>query len=108
LSNFYIKQNALSPAIPFQFTQGNGLPIDLTGDTVSFRMRLETGTSLVVNTTATIDIPGSQGTGYYAWQGSDTAVPGRYVAEWVRTHAGVLEILPVVGYDHVIVTKALP
>lgn len=107
MSTFYIKAGALAPAIPFQFTQG-GYPIDLTGDTVSFRMRLETGTTLVVNTTATVDNPGTLGTGFYAWQGTDTAVPGRYLAEWIRTHNGVLEVLPVRGYDRIVISPILP
>ena len=104
---FYIKQGALTPAIPFAFTQG-GIPINLTGATVTFKMRLETGTVLVINAPATIDTPNTLGTGHYAWQFGDTATAGRYLVEWLITISSVPEILPVRGYDHVIILQALP
>lgn len=105
---FYIKSGALTPAIPFAFTQG-GIPINLTGSTVTFKMRLETGTALTVSAPATINSPNTLGTGYYAWQVGDTAVAGRYLVEWLITASGgIPEILPVRGYDHVVVVPALP
>ena len=105
---FYIKVGALTPAIPFAFSQ-NGVGINLTGCTVTFKMRLETGTALVINAPTIINTPNTLGTGYYAWQFGDTATAGRYLVEWlITTGSGVPEILPVRGYDHVIITAALP
>lgn len=100
-----IKQGASSPVVPFEFTDENGNPLDLSvGEvTVTFRMRLwNSDVYTVDNQAAIILTPKNQGSGYYALNSDDTAVPGHYLAEWVINPGNL--VMPVDGYIHVVVT----
>lgn len=104
----FAKQGSASPVIPFAFTDENGNPLDLSGGGVQvlFRMRPWNGSGYVVNNQAAVILaPSSQGSGYYALNSSDTAVPGHYLAEWVINPGNL--VMPVDGYVHVIISPSV-
>ena len=88
---FTIVQYARLPILPFKFVQGDGVtPLDLTGYTVTVTI---TAIGAIVPTqdhaACVINTPPTLGTGYYAWQAGDTAIPGRYSYELTATNAGI-------------------
>ncbi len=99
---FTIKEEALEPVLTFAFTV-NGLPLDLTGHTVTVSMRkLESTTNLSLAGSVVVDTPNTLGTGYYAWGTGDTEVPGQYEVEWYIDNL----TLPTAGYDRVTITPS--
>jgi hypothetical protein len=89
MADFTLKAGDLEPAIGAQLLDANKLPIDLTGKTVAFRMRLKSGVAGVykVSSSATITTAAS-GLVAYSWTGTDTDTAGLYVAEFIVTAAG--------------------
>lgn len=87
MSEYSIKQGDLLPKIQATLRDADGVPLDLTGCTVTFRMRekgLTSGETLKI-ADADADIVGdpTEGTVEYAWQLGDTDTPGYYAGEWV-------------------------
>ena len=71
----------------------NGAAVNLTGATVTFRMRrVGTGASQV-NAAATVT-NAAAGRVQYAWAAGDTDVPGLYRGEWVASFAGLAQTHP--------------
>lgn len=103
---WFIKSGAVSPALTFTFTT-NGVPMDLTGKTVMFRMRPWAGppATYTVNAAATVSTPATSGAGYYSWQSGDTMTPGHYLGEWVINPGNL--VLPVDGYEHILISPSL-
>lgn len=60
------------------------VPFDLTGSSVKFKMRLESSSTLKVDTTATVVTP-SAGTVRYDWLSADVDTAGDYVGWWEVT-----------------------
>ena len=104
----FLKQGAASPVIPFAFTDENGIPLDLSGGgvTVTFRMRPWNSSTYTVNNQAAIILsPANQGSGYYALNVEDTAVPGHYLAEWIINPGNL--VMPVDSYIHVVISPSV-
>jgi hypothetical protein len=74
-----------SPSVTATITT-NGTPVDLTGATVRFRMRLEETTTLKVDAVATI-VNAVAGQVRYDWAANDVDTPGDYIAWWSITLA---------------------
>ncbi len=72
------------------FNQDGTIP-DITGATVTFKMRATTGTSLKVDGSCTID-DGPNGKCSYTWIAADLDTAGNYVAELEVTFSGATEI----------------
>lgn len=79
---FYIKRGAVLPRLLFKvLDEQTGFPVDLTGASVSFKMKsLEDG-SVLVNAGASVVNP-SQGLVEYAWSANDTATAGVCIGEF--------------------------
>lgn len=69
----------------------NGLPINLNGSTVTFKMWLDA--ALVVNSVATV-VVAAQGFVEYPWQPADTATAGDCKAEFVIVNGGSILTVP--------------
>ena len=81
----YVKQNDTSRAVQDTLTL-NGAPINLTGATVTFKMRLVSGGMALVKTAAVVGDP-TLGVVQYSFVGTDLANPGSYYVEWLITFA---------------------
>ncbi len=105
MTTTYMKQGDRLPALRMQLTDSSGAPLDLTGASVTFRMR-STGGSLKVNAAATI-VDAATGVVQYAWAAADTDTVGGYQAEWACTFAGSTQTVPTRDYVTVVVVDAL-
>lgn len=100
---FYLKQNDTSPAIRAQLADQNDVPINITGATVKFLMRLGTA-SPKVNASATI-IDAVSGIVRYDWQAADTDTNGNFSGEFEVTFSGgSVETFPNDGYFSIVIT----
>lgn len=76
-----------NPSITDTITYEDGTPVDLTGATVTFKMRALNSTTLKVNTAATVVTP-SAGTVRYDWASADVDTAGQFLVWWVVTIGG--------------------
>lgn len=82
-----IKRGDLEPALSVQLRYRNQ-PINLTGLTVSFRMKSrETGIVKVDSAAATV-VDATTGKVKYVWTAGDTDTEGHYLGEFVINHPG--------------------
>lgn len=83
VADFHIKKGDLRPTLRITVKDGNGDAINLTGATVTFRMRAKTAAAGVykVNAAATL-VDAVNGVVEYIWAGSDTDTAGLYYAEF--------------------------
>jgi hypothetical protein len=78
INTHYIKQNSLLFPVEFQFLDGNGKPIPLTGATVTFVMAKDG--HVKVNRAAVLT-DAALGKGRFNWAAGDTDIPGVWEAE---------------------------
>jgi len=99
-----IKQNDTSPSIQTQFLDGDGLPVDITGNLgVSFHMRDAAGT-VKIDTAATV-VTAASGIVRYDWLAADTDTAGTFQAEFEVTYSdGKVETFPNASYIEVVIT----
>ena len=82
---FSIKQNDTSPAIQATLKDADGNAVNLTGASVQFHMKDQTGT-LKVDSAMTIQ-NATGGIVTYDWQSGDTDTVGNYSAEFEVTYS---------------------
>jgi hypothetical protein len=105
-SSFFIKQNDTSPALEGICRDGLGSPVDLTGASVVFNMRVKPAGAVKVST-GTMTAVGSavNGRQQYVWTASDTDTAGTYEGEVQATFSnGKIRTFPPDGYFEVVVT----
>lgn len=93
MADFHLKAGDLLPALTAALKDGNGAPIDLTGATVTFRMRKRGATALTVDAAASV-VSAAAGTVRYDWLSGDTDAHGLYDAEFRCELAGGRETVP--------------
>ena len=102
---FVIKRGDTSPALRFELLPGS---VSLAGAKVRFQMRARGGDT-VIDRPATIDTAFQPAVVLHAWQHGDTAIPGRFEAEFCVTYAdGTIETFPNFGFIEVFVTEDVP
>lgn len=80
-ANFFLKKDDLVPQIQSRLVDPSGY-VDLTGATVTFRMRLMNTTGArKVDAVASI-VDAATGLVQYTWVSGDTDTPGYYDMEW--------------------------
>lgn len=80
-----IKQGDLTPTIRQTLRDGSGAPLDLSGCTVTFRLRrkgLVLGETIIAAGVVTL-LDAVNGRVEYAWVTGDTASPGYFAGEWI-------------------------
>ena len=81
-------------AITATLTDGDGNAVNLTGNTVAFRMTPQGGdTAKVDDAAATID-DAATGQVSYSWATADVDAAGTYEAQFIRTVSGKTEHFP--------------
>jgi hypothetical protein len=93
----------------FTLDDGGGNPIDLTGSTIKFHMRLS-GQPIKVNAAAVVnpDQVTYKGQGWYPWIAADTDTIGEFQAEVRVTYStGKVETFPNNSYWPVYITAEL-
>lgn len=80
-NTFYLKKGDTNPKIEAVLSDSLG-PVDLTGATVTIRMSIEGGTDTLLEETATIQSPATDGGVEYQWQTGDTDTIGTHIVEW--------------------------
>lgn len=99
-ADFEIKQNDTSPALEGILRDGFGAPVNMTGATVVFLMRLHPAGAVKISA-GTMGAVGSATLGRqkYSWSASDTNTAGRYEGEIEATFAdGAIRTFPPNGY----------
>lgn len=77
-----IKQDDLLPLIVATLLTSDGDPMDLTGCTVTFRMRKFGVSALTVNAACAVVSPAYSGVVAYTWLDGNTDIAGLYFAEF--------------------------
>ena len=91
---FFIKQNDTAPILQADLKDANNTAVDVTGATITFKMRPVSSTTATINSSATI-IDGEAGSVKYEWVSGDTATAGSYFAEFqVVFSGGRIETFP--------------
>lgn len=86
-ADFHIKQGNTSPALEAQLIGNDGDPVNLTGATVRFQMRLVGNDTPTVDDNAKITGP-DKGIVVYEWKSGDTDTEGSYIAEFDVDYSG--------------------
>jgi len=97
---FYIKRGDTSPALRYTLLPS---PIDLTGATVRFSMRMRGQNAPEIDRVlAQIESPATAGVVLYNWQSGDTATDGERECEFEVTYAdGSIETFPNYSFETV-------
>lgn len=103
IPNFYIKRGDRLPAFTRTLEDADGVPVDITGGAVLFKMQPMQGGS-VIQGTCTV-VAATAGAVRYDWRAGDTDLVGMFLAEWEVTFSSTLpETFPNGGYDVVRIT----
>ena len=98
--DFEIKENDTSPSLEGICRDGFGAPVNMTGATVVFNMRLHPAGAVKISSGAMTAV-GSAANGRfkYVWQTGDTNTPGTYEGEVQATFSnGAIRTFPPNGY----------
>jgi hypothetical protein len=92
--DFLLKRSDTSSAISSTLEDSNGVPVDILGATIRFKMAPIAGGTLTIDAAATNSQVGAGGTSnpttgqvVYSW-GTHAGTAGLYLAEWETTYAG--------------------
>jgi hypothetical protein len=96
-NSFRIKQGTRKPDLDATLYDGAGAVINLTGSTVTFAMQDMQGKVIVADAAVTI-VSAPTGQVRYEWAAADTAVVGRFQAEFHVAQAGKTTAVPSDGY----------
>lgn len=102
----YLKVGDVLPRLRKNLLNGDGTPVDLTGGTVTLRMRaLHGAVKIAAGAVSIVDAPAALVE--YAWQAADSDTPGIFDYEWVITYSGNTETVPNNGFGQLTIGKNL-
>lgn len=104
---FNIKQNDTLPKLRMLLTDTDGVPLDLTGAAVLFRMQPKAGGANKVSRAGAVVSPATGGIVEYAWQAGDTDTIGKFNAEWVLTYSDGIRTVPSSSFATIVVADSL-
>lgn len=99
-AKFFLMEGDTSPAFECIFKDGNGSPVDLTGATVIFKMRLAPAGAVKI-AAGSMGAVGSavNGRQKYGWSATDVDTKGTYEAQGRATFSnGDVRTFPPTGY----------
>ena len=102
----YMKKGDRLPLLQAELTDASGTPLNLTGATVTFKMRSRNGTVLKVNAAASV-ISAELGVVQYAWGATDTDTEGSFDAEFVASFGGLPMTVPGAGAFLIVIGSGL-
>jgi hypothetical protein len=101
---FYIKQNDTAADIERDFKDAFGAPVNVTGATIRFSMRVKPSGTVKVNVGAATIVDAALGRVKYNFTSSDTDTADTYEAEFQVTYTnGDVQTFPNDGYFDVII-----
>ena len=102
---FYIKQNDTTPKLESFLQDDKSRPVNLTGATVVFHLRLASDLSAKITSGSVTTESATKGHVSYDWSASDTDTSGIYQGEFQVTFvSGKVESFPNDDYIKVIIT----
>tara|TARA_Y100000310_G_C20686505_1_gene819364 strand:+ start:890 stop:1225 length:336 start_codon:yes stop_codon:yes gene_type:complete len=102
---FFIKQNDTTPALEVFLQDSRGRPVNLTGATVGFHMRLESDQTVKITSGSVTVESATKGHVSFAFSATNTDTAGNYEGEFQVTFAGgAVETFPNDDYIKVIIT----
>jgi len=102
---FNIKQNDDRPLLDAFLRDDRDRPVDLTGATVLFHMRLATDNSVKINGGSVTVVAATAGSVRYTFTTSNTDTAGIYEAEFQVTFSdGTVQTFPNDGYITIVIT----
>lgn len=110
-ADFTLRLGDTATPITATLTDEDGVPVNIQGATVKFRMWPEAGGTIKVNANATNaqvgdGSDGTRGHVSYQWQTTDTDTAGDYLAEWQVTFANTrVQTFPNEGALHIVITQ---
>src|ERR1700729_258239 len=107
-ADLFIRAGDTVPVVTDTILDQNGLALNLTGATVTFRLRsLQSAAPVTLTGTASVT-NATLGTVQYAWAAADTATSGLYMAEWqVALPGGGTYTFPNDGYRTIAIEQPL-
>lgn len=102
---FFIKQNDTASDIQRDLKDAFGAPVNVTGATIAFSMRVKPSGSVKVNAAAGSVVDGGAGRVKYDLTASNTDTANTYEAEFQVTYTdGTIQTFPNDGYFEVVIT----
>ena len=102
---FFIKQNDTTPALEAFLQDSRGRPVNLTGATIVFHMRLASDLTVKITIGSVTIVAATLGHVSFAFSAPNTDTAGNYEGEFQVTFSGgAIETFPNDGYIKIIIT----
>ena len=102
---FYIKQNDTASFITRDLKDAFGAPVNVTGATVKFSMRVKPAGTVKVDDQDAVVVTAGTGRVRYEWTAANTNTADEYEGEFQVTYAnGKIQTFPNDGYIPIVIT----